>query len=355
MKISQMLKREDFYEVNRETLTDYFGSKGDEKPMYVYPQLNAIITKTPSDAVKDYLFCEYKIRGNALKAMLAKAYVWACLISRGKMASKKILMKNTLTDDMLIYPCNKKYRIFNFREGVVDVIAKSGFPTGDLKHEIEFRSSVSADFVPQLVFSNDIGYREKIIDGTPLARITEGFEEYRTKALDMLRDYAAIEGKEHKIPAEQYTEKLAQRIKEISENNSKKFDRKMLAETVLKLTKTANNNEEVLLTMSHGDLQPGNIWIEKGGKIYIIDWESWDERSVWYDEAALYRNLRNANISEYIKNTQNKTELAVVCLEDLIFHLNELYNLPYNYGEIPFADYLAEMSEALKGENEEIK
>lgn len=347
MKISQMLKRENFYDINYKTLTRYFKDEGKETSLYIYPQLNAIITKSPSNEVKNYLFCEYKIRGNVLKAMLVKAYVACCFLMNGKMATEKIVLKNNMTDDMLIYPCNKKYRIFNFKDGVVDVIAKSDFPTGDLDREILFRTENKAEFIPELIAACDKGYRERIIDGIPLARMTEQFDIYRELALTTLRNYAKLIGKERKCLMADYLNQLLKKIEEFSCNLTKNYDRELLTSITASLMKTADETFEIQLTLSHGDLQPGNIWVEHTGKMFIIDWESWDERSVWYDEFALYHNLRNGTISACMEIMKDKNQKAVVCIEDLLFHLNELYNLPYDYGEQAFSEYLNDMYQGI--------
>ena len=157
MKISQMIKREDFYRINAETLDRYFGQYTDVKTkLYVYPQLNAIITARPSKQVKEYLLCEYKVRGSYVKRMIASLYVEICLSSLGIMSSHKYEVASDVTSDVLIYPCNKKYRIFDFAENVTEVIPKESFPLTNLKREIEFRTSRGIpDFVPRMISYSD--------------------------------------------------------------------------------------------------------------------------------------------------------------------------------------------------------
>ena len=100
------------------------------------------------------------------------------------------------------------------------------------------------------------------------------------------------------------------------------------------------NDETITITLSHGDLQPGNVWVDKDGKIFIIDWESWNQRSIWYDKAVMFGNIRSKGLSEYIKSNDINTQTAIVCLEDIIFRLTELYNLPLDYGEKDFNIYI---------------
>ena len=70
MKFSDMLLREDFWKILEDTLnanTHNLGIKGEAKvvdngascTLYANAQLNAIMSKNPSKAVRDYLKTEY--------------------------------------------------------------------------------------------------------------------------------------------------------------------------------------------------------------------------------------------------------------------------------------------------------
>ena len=346
MKISQMLEREDFYAINSRTLDAYFGEKSNqEAKLYIYPSLNAIVTGKPSKRVVDFLLCEYLVRGNAVKRLAAQSYVWGCMHSHGILAAKNCVVKTVENPEILIYPCNKKYRIFDFGKHVVDVVSKSGFDNSDLLHEMEFRRKESLpDFVPGLVYSDENGYRETIIDGCPLARVSEGFEKYRDEAYQLLIQYG--QPQQHRVDAKEYTQKLMADIKALSEKKSGSV--KQLNVAAKKLAALAASGDDVMLTFSHGDLQPGNIWVEnRTRRIYIIDWESWAERSIWYDHAALYQGLRG-NIQNYLEADIPVQERAVVLLEDLIFRLHEINSLPENFGMAQFCSFIDELVQWLK-------
>jgi len=343
MKISQMLIREDFYAINEKTLADYYKCQEGQCCLYVYPQLNAIVTKHPSRAVKDYLFCEYEIRSNLLKRLAVNAYVFGCLNSGGLMSAKKISVPAYVCDDTLIYPCNKKYRIFDFKNKTVDVIVKDGFNDRDLIREIEFRTKPNLpEFVPLLISSSNNGYREKIINGRSLARITSGFDKYRDEAYRQLMFFA--EPQSSWVISKDYVVQLKTQI-DVLISSSKVRNKKRVEEFVDLLINMCSSNDKVQLCFSHGDLQAGNIWIEdKTDKIYIIDWESWAERSIWYDKATLFQGLRPGSIDKYLDCNVETTEKAIVLLEDLIFRLKELNNLPLNFGEEQFEEYITKTS-----------
>ena len=55
---------------------------------------------------------------------------------------------------------------------------------------------------------------------------------------------------------------------------------------------TLNKKYNINLVLSHGDLQSGNIWVDKNGEALILDWETHSLRSQWYDKLVLEKSLR---------------------------------------------------------------
>lgn len=328
MKITEMLQREDFYQINMDTLTAYYGNRGTKGNLYIYPRLNAIVTRHPSKAVRKYLLTEYEVRNSAAKRLAVQSYVRLCMSSFGLLADKRIELKHCAMPDTLIYPCNRKYRIFDFARQTVAVQIKADFPTDQLKHEIAFRTREDLpDFVPAVVNHNDLGYTEQIIDGRPLARISDGFAAYRQEAYALLTAYAS--NFNETFTGSAYAEKLRKKATE------------MTCETTLSIEPLLDvlcgivaAQPQLDTTFSHGDLQPGNIWVENGtNKLFIIDWESWGIRSSYYDKATLFDGLRPGSIQNYLNKTDIPTEeKAVVLLEDLIFQLEEYCSLPGEFG-----------------------
>ena len=342
MKISFMIKREDFYEINRKTLETYYENGKREKRLYIYPELNAIVTARPSKAVRQYLYTEYRVSGSPLKRLLVRLYATVLLHSGGLLSAKSIRLKTDADRDTLIYPCNKKYRVFDFRENRVSVIGKDGFPKDDLLREMVFRTENTADFIPKLLCSNQDGYTETVIDGCPVARAGQKLQALCDRAFAIWSEY--IGPKTEEISGADYAkelETLLTQMKNRAVKRGKKVDISSLdalCEELFKVLKAAD--EKITVGLSHGDLQPGNIWVENGtDKLYIIDWESWQRRSTWYDKATLYEGLRRQDgIAKYAQ----KRDLihATVLLEDILFRLNELTTLPYDYGCAEFDAYI---------------
>jgi len=347
MKIDQMQKRENFAEINKNTLGEYFsGNDGEKTYLYVYPKLNAIITKKPSKQVKEYLYTEYNLRNGGIKGIIIKLYLFVMLNSFGFFSSEKIKVNAKVKDSVLIYPCNKKYRIFRFADNEVDVIVKSGFGNRCLVNETEFRNNHKAEFILPLIKSAERKYTERIIDGVPLARLGTQYEEKCDEAIGMWRIYSAESRKT--VTSESYVENLCKKIEDIRVSCDKNIDVEKLNRVTDKLAEMIlGSTDELETILSHGDLQPGNIWVEnKTGKTYIIDWESWDIRCSWYDEALLYSEIRKeGKIQDYLKN--NSYRGAAVVLEDICFRMAEINDLPEDYGINEFDVFLSEVEKCL--------
>lgn len=338
MKISTMLRREDFYSINEETLNGYYGRHDVHTKLYIYPNINAIVTKRPGKAVRDYLLCEFSVRGSWLRRFIARVYVYICLMSGGLLAAKSFDLAAPVSRDTLIYPCNKKYRIFDFGKNEVSVVVKAGFGNGELQHEIAFRNRPNnPDFVPKLLKADVNRYTETIIDGKPLARIEHGFEKYRDKAYELFVEY----GKDtlQTVSAEVYCANVLRHMEEKLAKEELLLEK--LRAIYSRLRQDIPDDAQIPVAFSHGDLQAGNIWVEKGtNKIYIIDWESWDHRSIWYDRAVLFKGLRPYGLEQYFLGENNRTKRAVVILEELAYRIDENDCFPKSLGNKQLLQYL---------------
>lgn len=341
MKITEMLQREDFYQINRDTLAAYYGNRNTRGRLYIYPRLNAIVVKCPSKAVRQYLMTEYEVRGSAVKRLAVQTYVRLCLNSFGLLADKSVKLNHCATPDTLIYPCNRKYRIFDFARQTVAVQIKAGFPTEQLKHEIAFRTRDDLpEFVPAVVSHSELGYTEQIIDGRPLARLSDGFAQYRQEAYAQLTAYASAFNEI--LSGSEYSQRLRERALEMAGRTMLRMEN-----LIESLCEAVARQPRIVTTFSHGDLQPGNIWIEnRTNKLFIIDWESWGIRSNLYDKATLFDGLRPGNIQSYLaKDGIPMDEKTVVLLEDLIFQLEEYHSLPGEFGLDKLRQYVEQVTD----------
>lgn len=377
MTISDLQRRENFYDINNKTLEKYFseinrllhrvkicGSNDiftiNKSYFLVYPKINAIVTKYSSEEVRKYIFKEFSNNPNLLKRFTIYFYTRLLLKSRGLFSDKCISIEPKIKDEnsLLIFPGNKKIKIFNFKGNYVDNIVKESFIDYCFNKELDFRlNNTKYDFVLGVERYSNRWYREKIIYGVSLPRISDKnkhkfFKETVNKLLDLLQEDTKKE-----IEIGEYVNTLVSKIKKEScklENKSEKFnfERNLEKFVMFLMNMIANKKDVVLLSLSHGDMQEGNVIIRKTDeKIFIVDWETWGERTIWYDKLMFNCNLRNiykfvSNLKKYLSNYKNvicedKNDISIVdlnqrkviaiifILEDLLWQIEESNNFPY--------------------------
>ena len=116
--------------------------------------------------------------------------------------------------------------------------------------------------------------------------------------------------------------------------------------------------------LSHGDLHPANIWVDKKKDTFIIDWEANSFRSIWYDPASLLckfrrqegrrRMLLNCNepsvIDKVLINDEQKkynmeSVMAILLLENMKDTINLL--LSFSQGKRHILDEFAHNLESI--------
>lgn len=363
MKFSEMLLREDFWKILEDTLQDnaeYIGAKGDvdivdrreDCTLYANAQLNAIMSAHPSRIVVDYLKAEYNVSGSLLRKIMVKGYLFAATSFVKQFSQKgiKISFESGVDkDNILIYPCNKKIRLFDFRKGMVYTILKRDFPSLYINREVKFRIENKAPFIPEITDSGNGYYSEKIINGMPLARINDErfVSKCKEKAFNLL---ISLTRTDCQVMVTEY-------LKELKETCLKQLELKpafkdsAMVEYLFDSLLTVQPGEKISLVISHGDFQPGNIWWDKENEqIVIIDWETVKLRSRFYDHAALYYNLRRDGTDQLVvdslKNSSHIKAFSPMCspesvakivmAEELAYQTEELISFP---GEIGIKDY----------------
>lgn len=368
MKISEMLQREDFYDILPKTLNRYASFLGIEQgsvvvkdngckaDLFVNEKLNAIISAKPSKNVKDYLKTEYAVNGSALRKVMVNAYLMASTTMVKRFSQRGLSLKTLISlNDALIYPCNKKIRLFDFASGMVYTVLKDSFPDIYIKRETEFRQNTDAVFVPKITKSGEGCYSETIIkNGRPLARIQdEAFVEQKKKdSLDLL---LSLTKDRERIFAKEYLAELKDRCMAMLASKNG-FDGESIVRGIFDKLNDGINDCEIEMVTSHGDFQPGNIWIDEEGKIVIIDWETVKKRSPFYDYAALYCRLRNhgglQNLCTRIKENEHlstidscpvSSVLRVILAEELEYQTEELVSFPNSMGIDIYNKFITEL------------
>lgn len=386
MKIDDMINKEDFYEILLLTLNSYyddliFSAENESvqtkflNELYVYEKINAIIHSKPSKEILSFLKTEYDIRGSILKKVLVNIYLKFKLHSNGYFAEKKVfyfsLNNHTDFKNILIYPCNKKIRIFNFSNRIVNVVTKYGYPNSAIEKEINFRLDNLNDHIIPIESYGENWYGERIIDGIPLARIKnlEEYNKFKVAAHNILLSISKKHNKKNDI--ESYFIKLENQI---NINIDKiKFFNENISKNVIKLLEIIRSNIDlkdfqIILTLSHGDLHAGNIWIENStNKILIIDWETVEIRSEWYDLFVLHGGFRVTNGIEKMINSIRRNNIPyflqsfslnaieriiyVVLMEEIAFRLNDILSSPHDINLKEFEVYFKRLLSSLLANN----
>ena len=384
MVISQMVKREDFYNILNNTVSAYYRdvygkevclsyekADGCDK-LYVNEQFGFIAPFPAPKGLKTFLLGEYNIRGSAVKRIVGKAaalsvskFPW---LETGK-GRKAYLPKGVLKRNTFIYPQNRSVRFFDYDSMTVDCIIKNGFTDRFFKNQLAFRKETDYDFVLGLVDSGDNWFREKILLGHPLARVTNQtvYDKAITDAMDGIKKLCADTKKY--ISAESYAETLRQKTDSLisAAKERKKIDTygitvKMIDDAIEKIK---ISSFDIPMCKSHGDLQSGNIWVDLNQKTWIYDWETVAFRSVWYDSAVLNYSIRRAYgwqallgektphkmlMCDERKNyTAEEYEIikSVVLVEDFIFYLEDMLELPDNWGREIYDNFSERMGKLL--------
>lgn len=370
MKIDAMVIRENFYSINEKTLENYYknvfgqdlkistGKPLDFSKIVIYPKINAIVTRTPSKKVLKYIFSEFNVRNNWQKFILGKLYTGSCLFSLGLMATKTLSFHKQcpLSDNILIWPCNRKIRIFDFENMFVDSIVKEGFTKKYFNSELTFRLSSSYDFIPPILKYGENWYREKILSGQPLARIADN-NQYNYSCDDaIIYMRSIIKDTIIYIDSVSYVNKLLHNVVELIA--TAKVEKKITTgDKIHQMAELCSIKAKELpikipIALSHGDLQSGNLWVDTDKKkTYIIDWETNDIRSIWYDPATLLLSTRRNNgvlnmvhncnslevknavlINDSCKDYNMESVMGILILEDIIFYLQDNLELPLDWG-----------------------
>lgn len=381
MGYQALLSREDFYSILKDTLQRYYTQRfGNDievgyepKPgaaeLIMNPRLGIVFQPYPPRMPRKYLYRSYNIRGNVVKNIAAKVFVFLSTHSSRLFTMPRklyIYPEFWVKRDTMICYLNRSIRIFDFEEGKTVSIQKETFTSKFFQNQLQFRKDNKYDYIPQIITYGDNWFEENILEGKSLARETDK-EKYK-------------EGEQHALSS---VLNLINETKELADSKAYVSEKSECCKHYLTCAKElkgistfqeASNYLEFLysvlnqipelipLAESHGDLQAGNIWLE-GEKTWIIDWETHSKRSIWFDVTTLLfgtryhggiktltSKLREEGLKEIMLHGQHcdwnsRLMVALFLLEDLLFYLEDMIELPGQGGKDSFDTYMRELSE----------
>lgn len=338
MKISQMVKREDFYSILEDTVNEYYPgglfscrNNGGER-YFSLAHLNAIICKGITDKAKAFISDEFRY-SSLMKNMLSSMYTRSAFACPSILSSRRLFWLNAPEErrHILIFPSNRKIRFMNFNSMQIHVHMKTGFDNEMMKRETAFRMEHShLPFILPVSAVTERSYSESIMEGNSAARcksnkIMKDASVLALRHINALRDASDIYSREASEYAVTLSDNICRRLIDSKYDKLKELCR-YAAQNVEK--------ETVRTAISHGDLQMGNIWI-RNGSIIIMDWESVKRRIDYYDEAVLLSGIRNTydyaasltDIMRIVYNNHNSLNsrniVRIFLLEDINWMIDE--------------------------------
>lgn len=352
MPFGDFATREDIYGIITRTLTRHYGNnvrvtKKREKTnpkdtMYCFPRIGVIIPQKPCKSIFKQIKREYRITHSLFRRMIMDVYI-ACIFSAPNLFCEKKLEfpSGIVHNDMFIEPGNKKIKIINYNTKTINNIIKEGFKSNWIEKEIEFRTENKKDYIIPLIRTVE-GYDESLHIGYSFPRLKDSEKQQLQSSVDsMLLDYSTIEGD---VTGKEYLGSLIKKI--VSSIQSLKSIQVLDLIDLLNKICASIENESITLCLSHGDLQQGNIFFDiEQKKIYLIDWETWNKRSTWYDKFLYYYGFRNStklaiNIHNYLNEGGTKVvgeaidrrvqiiALLTFIIEDIKWQIDEMEVLP---------------------------
>lgn len=381
MGFQALLTRENYYGILKDTLQRYYTQRygngievgyepkpGAEK-LIMNPRLGMIFQPCPPRQPRKYLYRSYNIRGNVVKNIAAKAFVFLSTHSRSLFTMPRklyIYPADMVKRDTMICYLNRSIRVFDFEEGKTVSIQKETFTSKFFQNQLQFRKDTKYDFIPPITACGDNWFEENILEGKSLARETDkdkfaaGEHQALSSILELSNETCDLSD------SKAYISEIKKSCKQYLTNakDTKGITTFDKATEYLDFLSTilAQAPEKIPLAESHGDLQEGNIWLE-GEKAWVIDWETHAKRSIWFDVTTLVfgtryyggiRTLTSKLKEDGLKETmlhgqqcdwKARLMVALFLLEDMLFYLEDMMELPGQGGKDSFDIYMNELSE----------
>ncbi len=380
MDANSMIKREPFYEILKTTTNEYgktvynediaFSQKpaNGKKKMHFFMVHSFLSTLPVSKSTRKALYSEYNIRGSKIKYLLGKIGVFLITHSGSIFSKDKFYFSKAskALKNVMITPCNRSIRYFHFDLGYVDCVVKDMYRNTYMQNQLQFRLQEKYSFVPKITAYGDRWYREDIMYGNALARVTDNAEYLRAQkvAIGFIKQMA--DDTLNNANAKYYFSELEKNYFNIINIFSKELAKELsfLGEKLFGVSRALLDTTDITIpvVLSHGDLQAGNIWVGSDKRVTIYDWETVKLRSVWFDPATLFLKLHSSNFIDNFDNLiinddrifvndtkkdyseQDKKIIAMcVYIENILFYLDDIAQLPVEYSENICQDYVQSM------------
>jgi len=346
MKLSQLILREKIYNIISNTINtnSFFKDNIDEKNIVFncFKYLNIILNKSLNDNVKDTLVFEYSLSKSAFKQFLQNIYIKIIFlpIIRNFFSDKRIMLPSHLSNYGLV-PGNHRIRLFESSLKEIIVLLKNNESAKFIKNDIDARINNSLSYTPKILSYGSDWLIEEFIKGVPFNRVKNNKSNKALEILISLHTQELINKNKKTISIDTYLNKCKKElyllVEIIEENNPIKKEILSGLENLL-TTIVSQNIIEIETSTTHGDFQEGNIRINSKNELYVLDWESADNRFYLYDFFVVLSSVRTGiglykafelffqKVDEYqikIDKYSKTSIILLLCFEELRFHFSE--------------------------------
>lgn len=344
MRISMLEKRENFYQILTDTLTNWSEEKkvrsDSSTAFFVNRYLNFAASQTLPVSTFKTLVNEYNTSQSVWKRTIQKAYVnWAIgSITRQLFSHKKIRLPDCFSS-YLILGGNHRLRLFKSDLGSSYVLLKNGENTKFITNEVILKNEMHPEYAPKIIKTGQHWLQEEYFDGKPLNRLTD--ENLKVSIVTQLTQnhiQSLLMPSVVYVPALDFLEIQKNKIESILNNKSVHIDpgiKKTIQSTFFSLSEKLSGIYAVPVAWSHGDFQSGNVLVSENTH-KVIDWEAADKRIWLYDLFTLLGEIRtHANLEKAFSLFENQNQLWAkleplsvnwktwLALEELVFTIYE--------------------------------
>lgn len=225
--------------------------------------------------------------------------------------------------DILVMPSNQRIRLLDFQRRRTQVLPKAGFSTQGLRTELRVRTGPGP--WPDTEPFGEVGFEEALLEGWSLPRRPPWrvSSKHETQALAMVERWQA--GDAETVSARAWAERVAQEL----ERGLATTGWALPALPFDRWIEDASHLDAIEVSRSHGDLQPGNIYLTRAGEVVVLDWERASRRWRPYDRYVLEHRARWGGVPPGSHDATRRAEGALFWLEDLLFYLQDARALPF--------------------------
>lgn len=346
MKLSQLLLREKFYDIMSKTISSnsFFKDNIDEKNVVYncFKHLNIIFNKSLNDNVKDALVFEYSLSKSTSKQFLQNIYIKIIFlpIIRNLFSDKRIMLPSHIMNYGVV-PGNHRIRLFESSLKEIIVLLKNNESAKFLKNDIDARFNNGLSYSPKILSFGSDWLIEEFINGVPFNRVKNNKYNKALEILISLHTKELINKNKKSISIDKYLNKCKKElyllVEIIEENNPIKKEILSGLENLLSYI-LSHDITEIETSTTHGDFQEGNIRVNSKNELFVLDWESADNRFYLYDTFVMFSGIRTGiqfekafklffhKVDEHkikINNYSKSSLVKLLCFEELRFHFNE--------------------------------